>query len=47
MGGWVGEGRGQGVRGVRVYEAYEVKTKREKLRCLLLHRKKIFFLFMM
>jgi hypothetical protein len=31
-----------------VYEAYEVKNKRGKLRCLLLHRKKIFFyLFMM
>ena len=30
------------------YEAYEVKNKRQKLRCLLLHRKKknIFYLFM-
>jgi hypothetical protein len=47
MGGWVGGGRGQG--GVRVYEAYEVKNKREKLRCLLLRRKKknIYLIFMM
>ena len=32
----------------RVYEAYEVKNKRQKLRCLLLRRKKknIFLLFM-
>jgi hypothetical protein len=32
-----------------VYEAYEVKNKREKIRCLLLRRKKkiIFFIFMM
>jgi hypothetical protein len=32
----------------RVYEAYEEKNKREKLRCLLLRRKKknIYFLFM-
>jgi hypothetical protein len=29
--------------GKGVYEAYEVKNKREKLRCLLLHWKKIFF----
>jgi len=37
-----------GLREVRVYEAYEVKNKRQKLRCLLLHRKKknIFYLFM-
>jgi hypothetical protein len=36
--------RGRG----RVYEAYEVKNKRQKLRCLLLRRKKknIFYLFM-
>jgi hypothetical protein len=27
---------------VRVYEAYEVKNKRQKLRCLLLRRKKIY-----
>ena len=40
--GWV-EGEGKGV-----YEAYEVKNKREKLRCLLLRRKKkiIYFIFM-
>jgi hypothetical protein len=33
----------------RVYEAYEVKNKRQKLRCLLLRRKKknILYLFMM
>jgi hypothetical protein len=33
---------------VRVYEAYEVKNKRQKLRCLLPRRKKkiIFLLFM-
>jgi hypothetical protein len=38
---------GVGGRG-RVYEAYEVKNKRQKLRCLLLRRKKknIFYLFM-
>ena len=32
----------------QVYEAYEVKNKRQKLRCLLLRRKKknIFYLFM-
>ena len=37
---------GQGV--VYVYEAYEVKNKRQKLRCLLLRREKknIFCLFM-
>ena len=37
------EGEGKGV-----YEAYEVKNKREKLRCLLLRRKKkiIYFIFM-
>jgi hypothetical protein len=28
-----------------VYEAYEVKNKRQKLRCLLLRRKKKYFLF--
>jgi len=28
---------------LRVYEAYEVKNKRQKLRCLLLRRKKNFF----
>jgi hypothetical protein len=41
-------GRGRRERG-RVYEAYEVKNKRQKLRCLLLRRKKknIFYLFMM
>jgi hypothetical protein len=44
--GWA-EGEGKG--GVRVYEAYEVKNKRGKLRCLLLHLKKenMFFIFMM
>jgi hypothetical protein len=49
-----GEGVGKGgVWGLRergrVYEAYEVKNKRQKLRCLLLRRKKkiIIFLFMM
>ena len=32
----------------RVYEAYEVKNKRQKMRCLLLRRKKknIIYLFM-
>ena len=37
---------GKGV--VYAYEAYEVKHKRQKLRCLLLRRKKknIFYLFM-
>jgi hypothetical protein len=38
MGGWVG--------GVKVYEAYELKKKREKLRCLLLRRKKIFYIYL-
>jgi hypothetical protein len=43
--GTEGEGGGRG----RVYEAYEVKNKRQKMRCLLLRRKKknIFYLFMM
>ena len=42
-------GEKEGKEGVWVYEAYEVKNKREKLRCLLLRRKKkmIFFIFMM
>jgi hypothetical protein len=39
------DGRRERARGVRVYEAYEVKNKRKKLRCLLLHRKKIFILY--
>ena len=30
----------------RVYEAYEVKNKRQKLRCLLLRRKKEIFVFL-
>jgi hypothetical protein len=58
MGGWVGgktkgftktKSLSEGKGGVWVYEAYEVKNKREKLRCLLLRRKKknIFFIFMM
>jgi hypothetical protein len=49
-GGSEGEGGGLGRRERgRVYEAYEVKNKRQKLRCLLLRRKKknIFYLFMM
>ena len=29
------------------YEAYEVKNKRQKLRCLLLRRKKVFFFIFM
>ena len=37
----MGGGRGRRERG-RVYEAYEVKNKRQKLRCLLLRRKKIY-----
>jgi hypothetical protein len=42
-----GEGAGKGV--VYDYEAYEAKKKGEKLRCLLLRRKKknIIILFMM
>ena len=42
--GWREGTEGEG----RVYEAYEVKNKRQKLRCLLLRRKKknIFYLFM-
>ena len=59
MGGWVGfrvgfinindmykMTVGKGV--VYAYEAYEVKNKRQKLRCILLRRKKknIFYLFM-
>ena len=31
--------------GVKVYEAYEVKQKREKLLCLLLRRKKIIYIY--
>ena len=39
-----GEGAGKGV--VYAYEAYEAKNKRQKLRCLLLRRKKkTIFLF--
>ena len=42
--GWVGEvwARGEGKGRVRVYEAYAVKKKVGKLRCLLLRRKNIF-----
>jgi hypothetical protein len=53
MSGWVGlRNGGMGGRRVRergrVYEAYEVKNKRQKMRCLLLRRKKknIVYLFM-
>jgi hypothetical protein len=44
VGGRGGGGRGGG----SVYEAHEVKNKRQKSRCLLLRRKKknIFYLFM-
>jgi hypothetical protein len=37
---WVGGGRG------RVYEAYEVKNKRQKLRCASPEKEKYFYLFM-
>ena len=30
----------------RVYEAYQVKNKRQKLRCLLLRRKKNFIFYL-
>jgi hypothetical protein len=52
----MGGGRGRRQRGRRergrrekgrVYEAYEVKNKRQKLRCLLLRRKKNFFYLFM
>ena len=44
--GWAdGWAEGEGKGGVRVYETYEVKIKRGKLRCLLLHRKKNFFFY--
>jgi hypothetical protein len=36
----------EGKGGVWVYEAYEVKNEREKLRCLLLRRKKNFFFYL-
>jgi hypothetical protein len=36
-------GEGEGKRGVWVLLSYEAKNKRQKLRCLLLRRKKIFF----
>jgi hypothetical protein len=39
------EGVGEG--GVRVYEAYEVKKRGGKIRCLLLRRKKNFFYMFM
>jgi hypothetical protein len=44
---WGRRERGRRERG-RFYEAYEVKNKRQKSRCLLLRRKKknIFYLFM-
>jgi hypothetical protein len=47
LGGGMAEREGKG--GVRGCEAYEAKNKREKLRCLLLRRKKknIYLLFMM
>jgi hypothetical protein len=35
---------GEGKEGGRVELSYEAKNKGEKLRCLLLHRKKIFFI---
>ena len=38
-------GRRERVKGV--YEAYEVKKGGGKLRCLLLRRKRFFFIFMM
>ncbi len=41
MGGWVVRERG-GIGG-EVYEAYEVKNIREKLRCLLPEKEKYFF----
>jgi hypothetical protein len=45
-GGWA-EGSVDGWAEGWVYEAYQVKNKRGKLRCLLLRRKKYFFIFMM
>jgi hypothetical protein len=36
-----------GVQSIGVYEAYEVRKKRGKIRCLLLHRKKMFFFIFM
>ena len=44
-----GEAEGEGEGGVRGAEAYEAKNKKEKIRCLLLLRKKknIYLLFMM
>ena len=52
IGGGMGGGRGRRERGkgvVYAYEAYEAQKKGEKLRCLLLRRKKenIIILFMM
>jgi len=41
----MGGGMGGGCGFSEAYEAYEVKNKRQKLRCLLLLRKKIFFLY--
>jgi hypothetical protein len=41
MGGGVGGGRGR--RRGRVYEAYEVKNKRQKLRCLLPEKENYYF----
>ena len=43
-GGSEGEGRRVAGEG-RVYEAYEVKNKRQKLRCLLSPEKEKYFLF--
>jgi len=39
-------GEREDTEGVKVYEAYEVKQKREKLLCLLLRRKKIIYIYM-
>ena len=46
--GWIGGGEGEGKGGVYIQLSYEAKNKRQKLRCLLLRRKKknIFYLFM-
>jgi hypothetical protein len=45
MGGWVDGGRGQ-EGGVRVYESYEVKNKRQNYAVFYFAGKRIFFIYL-
>jgi len=46
IGGWVGGGMGFEGAGRGFSEAYEAKNERQKMRCLLLRRKKNFFIYL-